>query len=442
MPPQVPIYVFDFKGKSRIKGVSESRAGSFFAEIPLKHVREFSESDFGEFGKVVYGPARERISEAQCDFIELSGAASKGPGMLRRAICKLAHLGGTRSHPNPAVKPVLAGAPKINVNVVSNDAIVINGIRRSNVSASIPSSGSELLMERILDISTDLLSCAVDSQLGISPPVADLVDAIKFAVSREGVSCPLSEQIVQECVIPLIYSMKDYAPWASLHEPKANTDDAQVIHGFLTQFRDKARQADQHGEKKQLKRVRREVRKRKKEAHTIFVLNLPRETTEAELFQVFNQSANAVYKATIPKDAEGYSKGFGFVICRSRKATESILQRYDWEVGGRRLYVKKAANDPEEEEAEPKRQRTNSSALFRLPSSLEDAVVKVVSQHPGCNVSQIPNLVRQVVVDEPLDPQKYGFRNLSHALQSVSSIYLEPAKSGSARRPVYFAYPK
>jgi hypothetical protein len=446
MPPPVPIHALDYKGKSKLTGVSETRAGSFFAELSLKELKAIPESDYPEFGKTLYGPSRQRISEAKRDFDQLSLAAAEGSSSLRRALCKLAHLGGTKSHPNPKVVPVLAGAPKIHVKVGVTPSQEIKGVRRSNISASIAEGAPELMMERVLDIACDLLSCAADSQLGICPSTEDLVSAVKFALSREGVPCPLTSELIDEYVTPLIDAMKDYSPWASMSEIRTNTDDHDVIKGFLNQFLDKARQADQHGERKQLKRVKKEIRKRKKQAHTLFVANIPRNITEQDLFLLFNKGVegidNAIYRVEIPKDEAGAPRGFGFVICRSRRATLAILDCPRWQIGGRDLLVK-LKNDRGREDESPKRRRI-SELVSQLPVPVEELIVKVVKQNPGCNVSQIPNLYVQVneAEHDPLNPQQYGFRNLTHALQSIPTIYLELVKGGSTKRPAYFAYPK
>ena len=452
MPPAIPLYAFDYKGKSGTPNVGESRAGMFFAELPLKYKRLIREPDYPEFGKVVYGPARTTVQEAKVDLDMLSHAASEGVNGLRRAIAKLAQYGGTKSHPSPAIKPVMAGAPRIHVGVTADDSMELVGVRRSNVSVALPNSAPKLVMQRVIDIVADLLSCAVDSQLGIQPPISDMVDAVKFALGRERANVPINESGISQFVVPMIQAMHATLPWSTLVPVDPETDDGEVIRCFIHQFLDKCRQADQVGEKKQLKRMRKEARKRKTTSHTVFVTNLPRESTDDELFALFNSGLpgfeNPIYKVDIPREDGSEaprSKGFGFVVCRSRKATNAVLEKHEWELGGRVLYVAPRTQDSVEEDGSPSRKRLKANSLqFRLPSEWEEAITRLVTRNPGCNVSQLPDMLQLSLsdTDQALDPQRYGFRNLTHALQSVPTIYLELANGGSVKRPVYFAYPK
>lgn len=432
MPPPIPLYTFDYKGKTEMRGVTETRSGMFFAEVPLKPFSKVSVSDQLEFGKVVYGPARVTVDEARKDHDLLHAAAHAGPMELRRLIARLSPLGGTRSYPNPAVWPVQAGAPKIHVQVSHEFDGEIRGVRRSNVSCSLPMGAPELLMERVVDVISDLLSCAVDSQLGLRPSIEDLFAAVRFALTREGGACPISDNVAEKFVVPLIREMRQMEPWSILRDSDPATDDSEVIHCFLLQFLDKARRADELGERKQLKRFRKEIRMRKKQAHTVFIKNLPLDVTEEQVFSLFNSLApNAVYKVDLPRTDSGDSKGYGFVICRSRKATEAVLSKCNWELNGRVLFLA-----PRDDDSSPRKH------MVSLPSELQDAVLRVVRQHPGCNASQVPNFVQILSPSLSLNPHRFGFRNLTQALQSISQIYLEHANRGNANRPVYFVYPK
>lgn len=436
MPPPVPIYTLDCKGRTQHKGVYETRSAMFFAQIELKGYSKISVEDQQEFGKIVYGPPRQGMEESVEDFKQLESSAYSGSSTLRRLIARLSPFGGTKSHPSPAVWPVQAGAPKIHVQVSRAHDQEIRGVRRSNVSCAISRSAPALLMERVLDVLTDLLSCAVDSQLGLVPSLQDLMGAIKFALSREGGVCPISDSMFNEHIVPLIASMVKTEPWSILKEPDPATDDEEVIHNFLLQFLDKARRADFLGERKQLKRFRKEVRMRKKLAHTVFVRNLPLDATVDAVFALFNSVAsNAVYKVDLPKTETGESKGYGFVICRSKKATDAVIAHPNWKLNGRELFVS-PREKPQEDDPCLKKCRMS------LPSELEEVIVKVVRQHPGCNASRIPGLIYAIDSSLSLDPKRLGFRNLTHALQSVPQIYLEFANRGNAQRPVYFVYPK
>ena len=424
MPPVIPLYAFDYKGKSKVNGVSVTRTNMFFSEYPLTYQPSF----LLEFGNVIYGPQRRNIHEAKKDHELIEEAASRGPDMLRRAVAKLAHLGGTKSHPHPNVTPVLMDVSKpIRIIVSTENSQEIQGVRRSHVFAIVAESAPSLIMERVVDSLSDLLACSVDSQLGLRPPVDLLLSCVKHAISREMSICPILDDELDTYVRPLCEKMLDTLPWSILKVP-SNAEDLEVITGFIRQFLDKSRQADLHGERKQIKRIQKKRRDLKKSLHTVFVNNVPWETTEAELHTLFSKNvpglSNPIYKVLIPKnEITGAAKGYALVICRSKKATRAVLDKTDWEIAGRSLNLR--WRDP-----------TKIESTGKLPAELEEKIAKVVSQNPGCNVSQIPNYL------EELDFHKYGFKNLTHALQSVPYIYLELGNSRNITRPVYLAYPK
>lgn len=448
MPPAIPLHAFDFKGKSRSGGVTATRAGTFFAELALpQRVRGFTRRDLLEFGNTVYGPERASIHEGKADLAALAAGMESGPSGLRRVIAKLAPLGGTRSHPHPDTRPVLSSALEIRIEIASTSCIEIHGIRRPHVFAAVPSNAPRLIMMRILDVLTDLLSCSVDSRLDIRPPLPLLLATVKHALSRESGQCAVSDSHLEMYAKPLAEAMLEVTPWDALSKLVPGTDDEEVITGFIRQFLDRARQADIHGENKlarQMKKEKKEKKERKKSLRTVFVNNVPWESTEAELHAVFSQGIesipNGIYKVMIPKDPESkLSKGFALVVCRSRKATEMVLEKTGWEIGGRALQVR--WRDPHSDIAQPAAKRQRSE---RLPPEVEEAMVRAITQNPGCNVSQIPNLILNGKGgDSPLaNPQVYGFKNLTHALQSIPSIYLESGSNRNFKRPAFFAYPK
>ncbi len=451
MPPAIPLYSFDFKGKSKLVGVSETRSGQFYAEIDVSR-KYIPPDDIAEFGNVVYGPPRNSATEAKKDYNLFCKAMQKGSYYLRCLIAKLAPLGGTRSHPSPTVIPLLSSRPLVSLSLGPGDSL-IRGVRRKHVSLhGIPSEWPLLLLERVLDLLVDILSSVVDSQLGILPDVKDLEELIRFAISREKSVCPaVSEGIFRTSILPLIELFLQSDPWkaAHLHPIRSTSDDREVIQGFLSQFYDKARQADIFGEKKQLKRLKHEVRERKKFHHTVFVGNLPKDVSDDALFSLFDQGlyddpsiGKVVYKVYIPREAQsGHTRGFGFVTCRSAKATAAVLE-HSWKLGNIKLHVSRREDqimdEPISLHPQPKRMK---SEIIQLPESLQAEILKAVAKNPGCNISLIPSLIQKSENDgnSPLDPYQYGFRNLTQAIQSVKSLRLET--SGDAR-PIYYAYPE
>ena len=80
----------------------------------------------------------------------------------------------------------------------------------------------------------------------------------------------------------------------------------------------------------------------------LYVGNLPYETTELELRNMFSE-IGAVSEATIISDAySGRSKGFGFVEMATEESAATAMQRFnDTEVGGRSIKVAEARPRPQ-----------------------------------------------------------------------------------------------
>ena len=76
---------------------------------------------------------------------------------------------------------------------------------------------------------------------------------------------------------------------------------------------------------------------------TLYVGNLPWETTDDELYDVFEKSGG-VEEVRIVKDRDtGRSKGFGFVEMMSEDEADSALKMFDgYSLNGRVLRVNKA----------------------------------------------------------------------------------------------------
>jgi hypothetical protein len=349
-PPAIPLYSFDYKGKSRLVGVSEARSGQFYAQLEVSR-RGMPQCDLEEFGAVVYGPPRNSSAVAKEDYNILMQGLKSGTASFRRSIAKLGSLGGTRSHPNPSVVPLLSSKPNIELDFGSSGQLKVNGTRRKHVSViHLPDTTPIVLIERTIDLLVDILSSVVDSQLGIFPSHSDLEDLLHFGLSREKTPCPITSDLSRDFIQPMITLFLASNPWKSyLRTADESTDDREVISGFLAQLYDKARQADIFGEKKQMKRIKREVRERKKFHHTVFVGNLPKDISDESLFAVFDKVDNdsggkVVYKVFIPRDpVTGHNKGFGFVTCRSAKATNAVLDR-TWKLGPIKLHVSKRDN--------------------------------------------------------------------------------------------------
>ena len=453
MPPPIPSYALDCKRKTRRTGVTETRTNQFFAELHLRGYSRIVAEDMLEFGQVVYGPLRVHEDEAERDLKSFRDSIESGGNIgLRRCIAKMAPSGGTRSSPSPAVVPILSKFPVVSLRLShSDDSIRITGVRRSNIFVHVDAHAPLRILERAVDLLADLLSSVVDSQLGILPSVDELSDLIKYSFSRNNGPCPVSDSIFQKYIIPLIELFRTTPIWATrLSEPVPGSDDQDVIHGFLSQFLDKARQADMFGEKKQAKRINKKNRSKKLAKHTVYVTNIPKACLEKNLFEVFESGLGDdekhVYKVVIMRDPRtNKSRGFGRVIFRNAKATKKALEKTDWEVDGRILYLEsyverlsRGNEIDEDEDADESDSGSDFPGLydflpspkkpqrsFQLPQHLEESIREVVARNPkGCALNQLADLV---------DASRYGFRSIAEAIRSLNGLRVEaqPGKKGA-----------
>ena len=442
MPPPIPTYALDCKKKSKSSRLKETRSGMFFAELHVEEGLIFTSHDLMEFGHAVFGPLRSTMQEADDDLLSLMKSIESGGSMgLRRWISKYAPHGGTRSSPNPSVVPVLSKLPVVSLRLSeSGDSIKVAGIRRPSIHVTVDPHVPVRIIERAIDLITDLLSSVVDSQLGILPPVEELLAVVKYAFSRDMSPCPIPESVISKYIIPLIECFLQTPLWACALSPLSNdSDDEQVIHGFLSQFLDRARQADIFGERKQIKRMNKKSRSKKLARHTVFVTNIPKTCSEKELFELFESGLGGdekhVYKAVIMRDSHtNKSRGFGRVIFRNAKATNAALERSNWEFAGRLLYLESYAARAENEVVNEDESESDSHTEFpglydflpspkrpqrkyRLPVQVEETIRKLAAQHPeGCQLSLVADLV---------DPMRYGFPNLTEAVKSVEGLRVE-----------------
>ena len=80
----------------------------------------------------------------------------------------------------------------------------------------------------------------------------------------------------------------------------------------------------------------------------ILVRNLSRETTQAELQELFKAYGNVQYCTVVMDKATGKSKGFGFVdMPLAGEAKVAIKELNAREVGGNKIRVKKAEKSGE-----------------------------------------------------------------------------------------------
>jgi RNA recognition motif-containing protein len=75
---------------------------------------------------------------------------------------------------------------------------------------------------------------------------------------------------------------------------------------------------------------------------TLYVGNLPWETTEADLAAVFRQHGNVISSRIITDRDTGRARGFGFVEVEDADADRMVAAMNDAELGGRRVVVNEA----------------------------------------------------------------------------------------------------
>jgi RNA recognition motif-containing protein len=75
---------------------------------------------------------------------------------------------------------------------------------------------------------------------------------------------------------------------------------------------------------------------------TLYVGNLPWETTEADLADVFRQHGTVISSRVITDRDTGRARGFGFVEVEDADADRMVAAMNDAELGGRRVVVNEA----------------------------------------------------------------------------------------------------
>lgn len=72
---------------------------------------------------------------------------------------------------------------------------------------------------------------------------------------------------------------------------------------------------------------------------TLYVGNLPWETTEADLADIFQQHGTVISSRIITDKETGRARGFGFVEAEATDADKMVSALNDTELGGRRIVV-------------------------------------------------------------------------------------------------------
>ncbi len=75
---------------------------------------------------------------------------------------------------------------------------------------------------------------------------------------------------------------------------------------------------------------------------TLYVGNLPWETTEADLVDIFRQHGTVISNRVATARDTGWARGFGFVEVEDADAERMVAAMNDAELGGRRVVVNEA----------------------------------------------------------------------------------------------------
>ncbi len=75
---------------------------------------------------------------------------------------------------------------------------------------------------------------------------------------------------------------------------------------------------------------------------TLYVGNLPWETTEADLVDIFRQHGTVISSRIATDRDTGRARGFGFVEVEDADAERMVAAMNDTELGGRRVVVNEA----------------------------------------------------------------------------------------------------
>lgn len=72
---------------------------------------------------------------------------------------------------------------------------------------------------------------------------------------------------------------------------------------------------------------------------TLYIGNLPWETTESDLADMFQQHGSVISSRIVTDRETGRARGFGFVEVADADADKMIAATNDSEIGGRRIVV-------------------------------------------------------------------------------------------------------
>eukprot|EP00403_Amphidinium_massartii_P008868 CAMPEP_0178421854 /NCGR_PEP_ID=MMETSP0689_2-20121128/26866_1 /TAXON_ID=160604 /ORGANISM="Amphidinium massartii, Strain CS-259" /LENGTH=352 /DNA_ID=CAMNT_0020043387 /DNA_START=66 /DNA_END=1120 /DNA_ORIENTATION=- len=144
---------------------------------------------------------------------------------------------------------------------------------------------------------------------------------------------------------------------------------------------------------------------------TVFITNLAFSTKEETLLDWF-KPCGPICKVVMGKDkATARPVGFAHVVFENKAAIEEAVKYDEKQLLDRVVRVAQAGKD--------------QHIAFRLPGELEEEVRIIVTKYEGMNISCIKGAWEKQHPGQKFDVQKYGFKNFSMAMKSITGIVLE-----------------
>lgn len=148
-------------------------------------------------------------------------------------------------------------------------------------------------------------------------------------------------------------------------------------------------------------------------ARTVFITNLPFKVSETEISEWLVECGK-IKRVRLSMD-KGTSKplGYAHVQFESAASVETAIAKYDrYDVQGRVVRVARVGKE--------------AKCEFELPQELKDDIVALMKEkYEGMNISTIKDAWQKRHPGQKLDTHKFGFKNFSTAMKTISGISLE-----------------
>ena len=431
-PPHPPAYIIAATKAGTPAKVSKESilhlSGVGYAAHFRPNFTDFSSSL--EFGSVLYGPLRLSLGEAKTDMISVRAKFNEGVSGLRKVVAIWGAEGGSYSRANK--QPVLSSSPLIAASWGTGKGLRIFGSRRPFVSVSLPDELNLLnpspILRRVIDLTADLLGACIDTELNLLPSFSLVFDILTKVLDTDHQKL---YEMYKVCEI-IFFAISSHAVFARLKNPQTAEDDL-VINGLMRQLADKAKPADKLS-MSSIKKGKKTLARLNRKKGGVVIWNLPRNVHEEILKNYFENFK--IKNIHIPKNPKTHeARGFAFAEVPEDQIQKMMTSKLELE--GRQLVItqRQVRQGIADKLQGWEHGCNNESSIFSLPEELQEKIRNIVKSKPGANIG-----VLKQTIGQELNPQKYGFKNLFKALQSVNGVHVTQQQP-PGRVPAYLAFP-